>query len=486
MTQIFTINDDTVVINKLSVGNTDLTGTLTISDKIIVDTIEVKNLVTNSIPSESTGNWTVNEESDLNGKGFGWNWGEGSVQLIYRTGNRLWSNGDFDLSSDRSYKIDNIEVLSLNQLGPQVSKSNLTQVGSLKSLKVIGDTNIGEFAFFNTTYNRLGLGTEEPNSSISIIENDVELGIGSPRYGLATIGTYSNHSLDIVTDNTARISVKNDGEIHIGNETSKNSVLRVYGSLYVDNLVTDTRVERTSPIEFTSSRDQSIYGKGLIWTGNGETRRLILDQNPDRLWSSESFDLAADQAYYINGYPVLTSTRLGDSILQSKLTSVGTLIALNVSGESFFTGTIDASTVQLKSKFITFNDGNNQLEVNSAGFNGSNIVNITVQQSEVLYADSNEISIGDRHNTRKPVKVFGPLSIGISNPDPTVGLSINGNISFANKKFITGTSSPTSGSFVKGDICWNQNPTEFGYVGWICLVDGDPGEWAPFGAIGHQ
>ena len=151
MNQIFTINDDTVVINKLSVGNTDLNGTLTISDKIIVDTIEVKSIITDSLPSQNLGNWTVNEESDLNGKGFSWNWGEGSLQLMYRTGNRLWTNGNIDLSNNNSYKIDNVDVISFDKLGPQVSKSNLTQVGSLKSLKVIGDTNIGDYAFFNTT-----------------------------------------------------------------------------------------------------------------------------------------------------------------------------------------------------------------------------------------------------------------------------------------------------------------------------------------------
>ena len=159
-------------------------------------------------------------------------------------------------------------------------------------------TNIGDYAFFNTTYNRLGIGTDEPNTAISILDNNVEIGIGSPRNDLASIGTFSNHSLDIITDNTTRISIKNNGEIHIGDEINKNSVLKVFGSLFVDNLVSDTRVERSSPIEFTSSRDHSIYGKGLIWTGTGETRRFVMEQNPDRLWSSESIDIAADQVYY--------------------------------------------------------------------------------------------------------------------------------------------------------------------------------------------
>lgn len=176
---------------------------------------------------------------------------------------------------------------------------------------------------------------------------------------------------------------------------------------------------------------------------------------------------------------------MGNSILSSNLTSVGTLNSLSVIGSSTFYGPVDMSSNELKTNIVSFNDGNNQLTINSIGFNGDSIIKLSVQQSEVLYSDSREISIGDRQNTRKPVKIFGPVSIGISNPDPTVSLSVSGSVSFSNKKFITDTSIPTTGSFVKGDICWNQNPTENGYVGWICLNDGDPGEWAPFGSIGR-
>jgi hypothetical protein len=81
--------------------------------------------------------------------------------------------------------------------------------------------------------------------------------------------------------------------------------------------------------------------------------------------------------------------------------------------------------------------------------------------------------------------MFGPVGIGINNPDPSVGLAINGDISFANKKFTTGTSAPASGAFNTGDICWNSNPLPSGYIGWVCLQPGEPGTWAPFGLIGQ-
>jgi Pectate lyase superfamily protein len=42
---------------------------------------------------------------------------------------------------------------------------------------------------------------------------------------------------------------------------------------------------------------------------------------------------------------------------------------------------------------------------------------------------------------------------------------------------------PTSGTWSKGDLIYNTNPTAGGYVGWICTVSGTPGTWKGFGLI---
>jgi hypothetical protein len=42
---------------------------------------------------------------------------------------------------------------------------------------------------------------------------------------------------------------------------------------------------------------------------------------------------------------------------------------------------------------------------------------------------------------------------------------------------------PISGSWSKGDIIYNTNPTPGGYVGWICTTSGTPGTWKGFGLI---
>lgn len=488
--QLLYIEDDKIVINKVQLkttqgevthmGNFDIGGNLFVGHNLKVngtvtaDTFNVKNLVTENGGLAAVGDWTYNTEDELNGKGFNWTWGNGSVRLIYRTGGRLWVNGDLDLDAGKVLKINNVPVVSNTELGSTIVKSRLREVGALRSLTVTGNASLAEFAYFNSNFNRLGLGTEEPNNSISIIDNDVEIGIGSPKYGLAHIGSVSSHDVAIISDNIPRIVAKANGEVHIGDPVGKQGVLRIYGTLYADSVVADTRTERTNPLEFKSTRDTNIYGLGLFWTGTGNDRKLVMMPGPDRLFTTESLDLADGQSYHINGIPVLSSMSLGPTVASSNLSSVGTLNSLHVNGEARFEGEVSIDKINTKS--LIFNSGVIETESN---------MSISVGNSEVFYADSNEISLGNKTNSRKVVKVFGPVAIGINNPDPELGLSVSGNVSFANKKFTTGIVMPTTGSYVKGDICWNQDPKVGSYVGWVCVVDGTPGEWVPFGAIGR-
>lgn len=489
MNQLLSIQDDKIVIKTLVLESTSgavkhdgdiaVCGALSVGKDVEVTgtvnatTVKVKNLITESGTIEGVGQWTTNLEEDLNGKGFGWTWGNGTTRLMYRNGGRIWTNGDIDLDRNKSYKIDNVSVLTSTELGPQIRKSNLTEIGTLNSLNVTGHVSLGEFIFFNPAIERLGIGTQTPNGSLGIVSNGIEIVVDSLSSSQAIFGTYTNHDFSIVSDGTPRITVKNNGEIHVGNEQSKSGVMRVFGSLYVDNLVADNRVERTSPLEFKADKDSSIYGKGLVWTGSGPSRQFVMRSNPDRLWSTESIDLKDGQQYFINGTPVLSATGLGASIVHSNLTTVGPLQSLTVQGPAKFNNGIETSSIDVNSILTK------QIESQE-----SFTVNINDQQS--YYADNNVIEVGNKDNTRRTVKVFGSLSIGINNPNPELGLAVKGDVSFADKRFTNGTGAPTSGSFAKGDICWNSNPQEFNYIGWVCVLEGTPGTWLPFGAISRQ
>jgi len=50
-------------------------------------------------------------------------------------------------------------------------------------------------------------------------------------------------------------------------------------------------------------------------------------------------------------------------------------------------------------------------------------------------------------------------------------------------KVYFGTAAPTSGTYVKGDICLNSAPAAAASLGWICVTSGTPGTWKAVGAI---
>lgn len=46
------------------------------------------------------------------------------------------------------------------------------------------------------------------------------------------------------------------------------------------------------------------------------------------------------------------------------------------------------------------------------------------------------------------------------------------------------TAAPTTGTWTRGDIVWNRNPTVNGIIGWACVASGTPGTWSSFGSAG--
>jgi hypothetical protein len=381
--------------------------------------------------------------------------------------------------------VDGVAVLSANELSSQVTKSRLREVGTLKSLTVTGDTALADFAVFNSSLNRLGLNTEEPNGTFSVVDNNVEFVVNSPRDNIIEIGTYTNSDLHIVSDNTSRIVLKNNGEVVFGNPATNNANVKIYGTLHVETVVADNRLDRYSSLEFKSSREQTIFGQGLLWTGTGNMRQLVMRTGPERLYTTEAFDIGTDQSYHIGGTPVLSTVGLGTTVTKSNLSKLGTLEELNVEGEATFLSRINASRAILNAKTILFNDGQ-EFTITNSKLTASNRMSFNVLEDEIFYADLNEIAVGNKQNVHRPVKVFGKLSVGVNNANDDVDLTVKGDVRFANKKFTTGTTIPTQGSFVKGDICWNQTPTPDNYIGWVCVEDGAPGQWLPFGTIARQ
>ncbi len=174
-------------------------------------------------------------KGDINGKGILWS-GEGhNKQLIFADKpERFFISETIDLAKGRSLSINNIKVLDERELGPTITKSNLREVGHLKGLIVDGGLSVNQYLVYDDNTNRLGLGTDQPKAAVSIVDQNIELMLGSSEPNTAVIGTYNSADLELVTDNTARITIQAGGNIVIGNPSTGDTRVTIIGRLGVN------------------------------------------------------------------------------------------------------------------------------------------------------------------------------------------------------------------------------------------------------------
>lgn len=236
----------------------------------------------------------------------------------------------------------------------------------------------------------------------------------------------------------------------------------------------------------------TVSNKGIVWSGEGNTRQLTMQQ--DRLFSSQSFDVNKNGDYRINNRSVLNSTHLGEGVRYSNLNSVGTLENLAVEGKLTVDNFIyyDDETMRLgvghdaPSGALSIGSLEHEFVVDHNDVGSFSVGTWTTSDLSIITDNSPRIHISGAGNItlNKKVKVDGKLSVNLNNPQEDVDFSTAGPVRIEGKKFEVGTKSPTDGSWRLGDIIWNSNPQPSGYVGWICVREGTPGIWKPFAQIG--
>ncbi|MEK9693571.1 MAG: hypothetical protein VW235_11645, partial [Rhodospirillaceae bacterium] len=105
---------------------------------------------------------------------------------------------------------------------------------------------------------------------------------------------------------------------------------------------------------------------------------------------------------------------------------------------------------------------------------------ITDDTTRITVSAAGKIELGSESSQ---TVVKGALGVGINNPPSDTSITTAKGIRFNGTKFDTGNSAPDAGSYQKGDIVWNTDPKPTGFVGWVCVRDGTPGTWKPFGKI---
>lgn len=262
----------------------------------------------------------------------------------------------------------------------------------------------------------------------------------------------------------------------------------------------DLVVENLRFLEFKGKKAESNYGKGLIFTGSGSVKQLVLGNIPeDHFFSTENVNLAQDKNYMIDGVKVLSNTELGSSVTKSNLREVGRLKGLVVDGSvninqyMFYNGAVDRLGLGTEAPNAALSVAEMGIEVmigtsddnhGMIGTHASNNFDIVTDNTARISVKANgNIDLGNFNRNPIQVKVNGKLSVGVATPDPAVDLHVAGPVRFNGHVQLYSTLPPTEGNYTLGDIVWNSNPRIGGNVGWVCTRAGNPGTWSPFGDI---
>jgi len=219
------------------------------------------------------------------GKGLLWTGKDYTKQFVYQDEN-LFSSESINIAKGKHIKIDEQIVLSNDTLGNSVTKSNLKEVGKLKGLIVDGGISVNNYLIFDANSDRLGIGTDEPNAALSIVDDGVEIVFGAEDYNTGSIGTFNNKPLQLITDNTSRISIGVEGNITLGNRNNGEIKVNVLGSLGVDvnNIDTRAKLHVNGAIKYNenihmSGTEQPSGGSftpgDIVWNSNPTSGKFI-------------------------------------------------------------------------------------------------------------------------------------------------------------------------------------------------------------------
>lgn len=268
--------------------------------------------------------------------------------------------------------------------------------------------------------------------------------------------------------------------------------------LEVKDLKADIQFEKSASVTFTAGEKESLYGKGLLWTGQGYTRQFVFSKG-DKFFSTENIELAKDRSISIDNNPVLSATELGLSVTKSNLRQVGRLQGLIVDGNvsigqylyfNAVTSRLGFGTEEPNAAMSIAENGVEVLIGTSADnkgiigtFASSPFDIVTDNIPRISVAAAGNILLGNRTQSPIEVAVHGKLGVNVRTIDSRVDLHVAGAIKFNDKLQLSASSAPDGGTYNRGDIVWNSEPDFGKCIGWVCIRAGSPGAWAPFGEI---
>ena len=217
----------------------------------------------------------------------------------------------------------------------KVESLEVTNAADLKStLDVTGDTTLA------------GLTAGASTLDSATITNDAVIG------GDATATSFKTGALgSAIIVNNDSITGPSSITIDPGADQTGDGTLYVLGNLQVKGTQTviDSTVVSVEDLNIVvaknAANDAAADGGGFtVESGDGnKTFQYEGDALEQNFGSSENLNLALGKVYKINNVEILSATTLGGSVINSSLTSVGTLVDLDVAGATVLGDTLDVA-----------------------------------------------------------------------------------------------------------------------------------------------
>ena len=299
-----TISQDLTVEGSVGIASLIPSAKLDVVGLTKLDDVNVSGASTFTGNIDANGNLDVDGQTDLDTL---------NVSDTATFTSNIDANGDLDVDGRTELDITNISE-TLNVTGITTFASN---VDLNADLDISGDLDVDGH-------------TELDNVNISGVVTATAFHTGAEGSAIRVTSNTISGPAEIVIDPAA-----------VGDNTG---ALRIKGDLFVDG--TQTQINSTTieladfivGIATTATSDVLADGAGIQI---GPDNTLLYDHTNTSLKSSENLNLASGKTYKIDGTDVLSATTLGSGVVNSSLTSVGTLTALTVTGAIGANGDLD-------------------------------------------------------------------------------------------------------------------------------------------------
>lgn len=175
--------------------------------------------------------------------------------------------------------------------------------------------------------------TSATHSGISVDYDDANAKIAITNLGVTAL-TGTSGEITVSAANGS-VTVGLDSNVSVANNLTVGGNLTVNGSVTTINSTTVSVDDKNIELASTASpTDTTADGAGITVKGTTDKTFNWVDST-DAWTSSEHMDLASGKVYMVNGAVVLSNTTLGSGVVNSSLTSLGTVT----------TGTWNAGTI---------------------------------------------------------------------------------------------------------------------------------------------